>query len=256
MTLWPDYIVERARLRPPTSCLNAIVPRSTPVVSFGNPVRATVATIGLNPAGGEFLGRQGKLLSGDERRLATLKSLKIQSHCDIDKYLGAKIVNECAGYFNRKPYDDWFRPLDKILHDGAHASYYPSAACPNTACHLDLSPWATSDGWSQLTDSIRMRLLRDGESFLCELLRQERYHLVIANGKTVKEELEQAGLATWTEADPIEGEPSIKLYVAEGGSTRFLAWSCNLQRHIRSQPEHIPALINFVATYGGTRRAT
>jgi len=101
-----------------------------------------------------------------------------------------------------------------------------------------------------------MRLLRDGELFLCELLRRERYRLIIANGKTVKEEIEKAGLATWAKVEPIEGDPSIKLYVAESGFTRFLAWSCNLQWHIRSQPEHIPALINFVATYSGTRRAT
>ena len=258
MTLWPNYLVERARSRPPVGCLNEIVPRSTPVVSFGNPVRATVATIGLNPASGEFLGRKKMLLSGSERRLATLESLEIQSYCDINKRLGAKIVDECAGYFDRRPLN-WFLPLDNILSAGVYASYYSSTTCHEIACHLDLAQWATLRGWNEIKETdpdILKSLLSDGESFLYQQLREGDYRLVIANGITTKEWIEYARLTTWTQVDHLEGKRSVRLYAGEGGATRFLAWSCNLQRHIRSQPEHIPALIKFVATYGGTRRAT
>lgn len=249
MTLWPDYLVERARLRPPVGCLNAIVKGSTPVVSFGNPVRASVATLALNPSYEEFR---------NDRGLATLEALGILGYDEIDDRLGAKIVDKCAGYFDRRPYK-WFLALNHILSAGALASYYPGTACPNTACHLDLSPWATSPTWRRLQDDIRDKLLEDGEEFLCKILHNERYRLVIADGSTPdkcgpKEWIERAGFTSWTRIGKIKGDPAIDLYVGEGGVTRFLAWSCYINTHIKKQPEHIPALIRFVAQYSGGRR--
>ena len=160
MTLWPDYLVERARLRPPVGCLGAIVKDSTPVVSFGNPMRARIATIGLNPSYKDFLNKDRSPLPESQRCLATLPSLGIQRYDEINDQIAVKIIDKCAKYFDKPSYKEWFRPLDEILRNGASASYYSKEACLHTACHLDLSPWATSDTWKNLSDPVRLRLMR------------------------------------------------------------------------------------------------
>src|SRR4051812_49421682 len=108
---WPDYLLERARRRPPGGC--GVLPGSTAVVSFGNPVRATVASLGINPSDREFVGSAGQLLSGSRRRLATLESLCVASHDEIGVHQAAAIVDDCASYFHRRPYLRWFDPLDR-----------------------------------------------------------------------------------------------------------------------------------------------
>lgn len=55
-----------------------MVEGSTPVVAFGDPTLATVATLGINPSASEFL-KDGALRTGAERRLATLESLGADS---------------------------------------------------------------------------------------------------------------------------------------------------------------------------------
>lgn len=250
MTLWPDYLVERACAPPPPCC--RVVKRSTPVVSFGNPICATVATIGINPSGSEFFDRSRNLLSGNQRRLATLPWLGIRLYGEITDRLGAKIVGECAGYFERRPYA-WFRPLDHILCAGADASYYSGTICRDSACHLDLAQWATSRRWDDLDETVQEKLLEDGIPFLLQQLRQGNYRLVLANGRKVITAIEKANLTTWNRVGHL-GNPSTDLYIGEGGATRFLAWSCNIQ----SQPgadRHIPTLARFVAKYSGGRRA-
>src|SRR5437899_2490960 len=68
----PEYAVVMVCRLPPAGA--PIVPGSTPVVAFGDPARATVATLGINPSKNEFM-EDGRLLTGTERRLATLDSL-------------------------------------------------------------------------------------------------------------------------------------------------------------------------------------
>jgi len=253
---WPVYMVERARRPPPPGC--SVVEGSTPVVFFGNP-RAKIATISINPSYREFLdGRNGPLLSGEARRLATLQSLGWPPYGKIDERLGAKIIEECTGYFGKEPYVDFFRPLDRILRDGARASYSPSAPPHNRllepACHLDLSQWATSDIWSDLPESAKQRLLGDGLPFLIQQIRYEKYHLVIANGRTVKEEIETADLVKWDDANPpIDPPPSVEFFEAKFGGTQFLAWSCFVKYASQDVRD---ALARFIAGYTNERRTT
>jgi hypothetical protein len=68
---WPPYLLARA-VRAPEPCLR-VVSGSTAVVTFGDPVTATVATLGINLRTREFLDGSGWLLSGTERRLASLE---------------------------------------------------------------------------------------------------------------------------------------------------------------------------------------
>jgi len=218
-----------------------VVAGSTPVLFFGNP-QARIATISLNPSYNEFLHDDGALLPDNERRLATLPSLGIQRYDEINDQIAAKIVDECAEYFQNRPYMRWFRPLNCILHDGLGVSY-----CDGTACHLDLAQWATSPTWNGLRDNIQQELLNDGRPFLLQQLRQENYRLVLVNGREVINAIERARLTTWNRVGGLN-DPSTDLYVGESGATRFLAWSCNIQ----SQPgarRHIPALKTFVSEY-------
>ena len=78
---WPAYLLERA-LRAPDLDLG-VVAGSTPVVSFGDPVDAPVATLGINPSSSEFLDSSGALLDGAERRLATLASLGVERYDEL-----------------------------------------------------------------------------------------------------------------------------------------------------------------------------
>src|SRR5712692_1443193 len=109
---WPEYLVERASGRPPGDC--CIVPGSTPVVSFGHPLRPKVATLGINPSSREFLAGGASLLSGPKRRLATLESLGLASYDEMTPQTARCVIDDCASYFERQPYG-WFKPLDTIL---------------------------------------------------------------------------------------------------------------------------------------------
>src|SRR5262249_23080197 len=95
-----------------------VVAGSTPVVSFGDPGRAEVATLGINPSKAEFI-ENGVLLSGSSRRLATLESL---GACDVVQLTDEQVLQvalECANYFSpdRNPYRLWFDPIDRLLQD-------------------------------------------------------------------------------------------------------------------------------------------
>ena len=262
---WPKWLLEQATAPPPEGCEGLIVPDSTPVVSFGNPMQATVATIGLNPSALEFLESWGgPMLPEDQRRLAVRESAEIS-----DCRLGAKILDGCAGYFGRNPYEGWFLPLDCILRTGARASYYAdtrfNARYLDLACHIDLSPWATSDSWTTLKrGGIHKKLLADKLSSLRQLISQGHYRLVIINGSGVKEEMDDFQFLSinWCDLKPLEKEqckhtkqkqceqerckPGAKLHEAVCGDTLFLAWSCNIQRQ-RGADRHIPELARFVA---------
>lgn len=245
---WPEYMVDRACSSPPPDCSDVIVGDSTPVLFFGNP-RAKVATLGINPSLSEFLDRSGELLEGERRRLAILPWLGVQNFDEITRELGSKIIDECAGYFERNPYG-WFNALDEILRDGLEVSYFN-----RTACHLDLAQWATKPNWGELNDRYRTELLNDGIPFLTEHLQKMNYCLVIVNGISVIDQLRDSSLVDWTLVGTLEGPPNADIYMGEYGKTKFLAWSCNIQNQHGAR-RHIPALAKFVARYSCGRRAT
>ena len=246
---WPKWLLEQATAPPPEGCEGLIVPDSTPVVSFGNPMQATVATIGLNPSALEFLESWGgPVLPEDQRRLAVRESAEIS-----DCRLGAKILDGCAGYFGRNPYEGWFLPLDRILRTGVHASYYAEsrsdASGLNLACHLDLSPWATVRRWSILKGPEKKSFLEDGINnkggifFLRQHLLQGNYRLVIVNGSGVRKEMKRF-LPKWEKRTHPSVPSDVKLHECQLGDTQILAWSRHIQK--KKELKHIPALTKFV----------
>lgn len=219
MTEIAQHLAEMVRRRPPDDV--GVVPGTTPVVSFGDVGRAEVATLGINPSRSEFLDRHGHELIGGHRRLATLRSLAATGLDELRDAQVAQVLADCAGYFHRQPYRRWFDPLDKLLRDGAAASYYDG-----TACHLDLVPWATDPTWSGLGSDVRRRLLEQEAGHLEALLANARVDLVVVNGRAVLSELGRTGLAR---LEPAGKLGRYTLVVGEGVGIRWVGWTVNLQ---------------------------
>ncbi len=238
ITSWPSYLLERASQAPPVGCF--VVPVSTPVVAFGYPLNPEVATLGINPSSGEFLDRRKDLLREDKRRLATLESVGAASYADIDTARATQIVDDCADYFERRPYA-WFNPLNEVLSGALGVTYFTKSAC-----HLDLVQWATDPIWQGLDEAARQRLLSSDRTFLIKQLRHEGYRLVVVAGRTAMAWIAKAGLVSWKPVARLDQAPAATLFVGQSdGSPRFIGWSCNLQ----SQPgarRHIPELTRLL----------
>ena len=159
---------------------------SCPVLSFGSPYYSQVATVGINPSNREFVDEAGRELKGTNRRFHTLESLGLASWLDADARHLSLILDSYRSYFELNPYSGWFRPLE-ILLSGIEASYYDS---PNTACHFDLIPYATSRKWSDLTSQQQSTLLRIAGNTLGLMVRDSTVELLILNGHAVVKQVE------------------------------------------------------------------
>ena len=192
---------------------------------IGDPARAKIATLNINPSANEFL-QNGRLLTSKQRQLATLESLSAQRLDQLTEAQVATIVADCATYFERRPYRRWFDPLDELLRAGADASYYDGSAC-----HLDLVQWATQPMWGKITDPrARQALLDDGVPHLRSQLARENVRLVLLNGRQVIDQVVAVGLADLDEVGhlPLAGR-ICRLYAGTGDGVRWVAWSTNLQ---------------------------
>ncbi|GIO22267.1 hypothetical protein [Oceanobacillus sp. J11TS1] len=127
-----EIIFRRLKKLPPLDC--TIVPGSTPVIAFGRFRSAKVATISLNPSYREFHIVKGK------RRFHNLKSLGLSRYEDINEYHMHQVLDYCERYFKRPGivYKEWFNSISSFLRGCTDYDYYDG-----TACHLDLSQWAT-----------------------------------------------------------------------------------------------------------------
>jgi hypothetical protein len=211
-------------MRPAPAVAN-IIERSSPVLSFGDPLSADVATLGINPSRKEFYSTTGELLTGAKRRLATTESLgSIPGH-SLTEDQARTVVAECNGYFARNSYG-WFNPLEALLNTATGASYYD-----RSACHLDLVQWATEPVWGRLTDrAAAALLLEEGQTYLETLLARSNVHLVLLNGATVVNQLQHIGLARLREVKRVpKGNATCRLLVGEGAGINYVAWSTNLQ---------------------------
>ncbi len=157
------------------------IPWASPVPMFGILARSRVATLGLNPSNLEFVNRKGEQLDNEQRRFHSLSSLGLE-HWSMARPRDIRNVWQyCETYFQRNPYDAWFKPLNRIL-SGLGVSYYDQF---QPACHLDLVPYATANKWSALSKEQRQGLGVIGAESLVELLRDSRIRVLILNGMGV-----------------------------------------------------------------------
>ncbi len=215
----------------PEALRAGIIPWASPIPVFGDPTRARVATLGINPSSREFVDEAGCELEGTLRRFHTLRSLGLARWQDVEPSHLQAITQYCLDYFYRSPYDAWFKKLDYIV-SGAGATYYGFAS---SACHLDLVPFATGRKWGELKADQRSALLgMSGDSLGVLLLPRARVPGVI-------------GSAKWGIASSVAG-------VRLGCDVLVLGFNHNLQSSFGVTRVVMKAIREWVAEVGGTSR--
>lgn len=173
--------VLRARLRRASS--RSSVPGSLPVLFFGDLLRATVATVGLNPSKLEYLDKSGEELQGRSRRFETLKSLGATSRETLTDDQVDRAVRTMRSYFHpgRPVYSSWFNHVGRVLKP-LGTSYEVGLAI-----HLDLVQEATNPTWSELArlESLEAAdLLHSDLPFLKWEVEKVAPNLVLCDGRT------------------------------------------------------------------------
>ncbi len=163
-----------------------IISWGSPVPAFGSLDKSEIATVGLNPSNREFLDSTGNELEGSERRFHTLSSLGISSWAELQEEHVHQLIEACEQYFNRNPYDAWFRALEYILSE-TKASFYGGKS---RACHLDIVPYATERKWGALTSLQKNQLLTMAGDAFGMLLKESPIKLLVLNGISVIDGLE------------------------------------------------------------------
>lgn len=220
----PDYVLAMVRREPPVE--NAVVARSTPIVSFGNFRIASVATLGINPSNREFEDQNKRLLIGQSQRLENLDSLNADSSKSLTDSQVCKLVSACDSYFEKNSYS-WFTPLEKVIKPGLGVSYFDKSAC-----HLDLVQWSTSAKWQALSTQTKRKFLDDGKSHLQNQLSRAQISTVVVNGISVWRELQSAGFGTPEKVGSLafpNGKTTCQLLVLKYRGSTFLGWTSNLQ---------------------------
>jgi hypothetical protein len=238
----PDYVEERLRRPPPEGC--NVIPGSTPVVGFGDPRNAKVATIGLNPNRLEFLDSDGSLLREDAQRLETLLSVGANSLEEVESHVLARVFEGCSWYFERNPYRRWFDVLERVLN-GIGVSYYRG-----TACHLTLVQWATNPTWGLLPESSRVQLLLQDAPFLRERIESERIELVLLNGRGVITAFTDTVGCHLHDDDPPIADAQTQTHFMTGETefgTRIIAWTTNLHAAVGVSEWHRAGITERVA---------
>ena len=161
------------------------IPWAPPVLAFGNPVTSKVATLGLNPSNLEFMDGDGNQLLAPYNRFESLATLEARDWNDVAKRGVCRIWESCEDYFYRNPYDQWFRRIERVLV-GTGASYYTRIG--ETACHLDLVPFATSMKWSALSANQRSELIQLGVPSLVRTIKASDIRVLVLNGSGVVKE--------------------------------------------------------------------
>ena len=224
-----------------------ITPGSTPVVAFGNPITAKVATLGINPSSREFLDAKGNLLSEENRRLADFQSLGIKSHSEITESVAKKVFEESNSYFHSdESVYQWFEPLQKYVLDPAAASFKDSSAA-----HLDLVQWSTAPVWGAIKDSkARDLLIQDDIRFLGEMLRGGSYKVLFMNGSTVVNTMVKFGLVEikqqgFTPLGKAGRKSALWTGRVKDTNTVCLGWNLNLQ-HYQTTESNRESLRNWI----------
>ena len=204
-----------------------IVKNSTPVVSFGNPNTAMVATLGINPSSQEFLDRTGNVLDLANKRLVDLDSLNKSSLNDLDEDDAKKIVDGCYNYFQTGNHYKWFNQIEEYVLKPSGFSYFD-----NSACHLDVIQWATDPVWSGIkSKEIQEMLLEKDQEFLKYQLNNYHFETVFLNGRTVIDQVEKLGIVKLTDIAEVvnlkNGKIS-RIKVGQVGMTKYVGWGLNI----------------------------
>jgi len=198
---------------PPAAALGCVVPGSVPIFAFGNTTTSKVATVGINPGPSEF---------NDQRVTGFFWTWGAPQQPPASRRDGGwadRVARHYESYFAA---GEWGR--DTFW--GATASLLPRdfGYTAGTACHVDLSPWATSPVWSEIDSDARAALRTDAQATLPKVLGGPLSHVgvLICRGTTATKETLRAlhGRSrepAWTRSEG--GHKTLLQYVKYAGRT-------------------------------------
>ena len=127
LTTLPDFVIHRIRQAAPSGC--DIIPGSTPVLSFGDPTAAWVATIGSNPGRSAFLEGDSLVSTFFE----TLGSLEVEDLSSAPMEIVERVYQRCVRYFEAPYHRRWFGGQKPIVEPWAlhmrRAQHATSISC-------------------------------------------------------------------------------------------------------------------------------
>jgi hypothetical protein len=205
-----------------------LVEFSTPVVSFGYPKNAKVATIGINPSSNEFqIGNGNKNpLPRDSKRLVDTESLDTSQPEALTREQAVKVIEGCYSYFEKNPYE-WFDDLQEYALTPTGTSFKSGSAC-----HLDLVQWATDPVWQdkRMPKETKRHLLERDKDFLEYQLTAYDFKYLFLNGSTVLEQVEKLNLLTFEKVGEVrfnQAGTTSRIVAGEIGTKKFIGWGIN-----------------------------
>ena len=221
-----DRVIERAMAQYPK--VSELVEFSTPVVSFGYPKNAKVATLGINPSSNEFqIGNGNKSpLPGESKRLVDTESLGTSQPQALTREQAIKVIEGCYSYFETNPYE-WFDDLQEYALTPTGTSFKSGSAC-----HLDLVQWATDPVWQdkRMPKETKKLLLEKDKDFLEYQLTAYNFTYIFLNGSTVLEQVEKLNLLTLEKVGEVrfnQAGITSRIVAGEIGSKKFIGWGIN-----------------------------
>ena len=203
----PEYAQLRAAQKPPDGC--CIPVEAAPTIAYGDPAKARVATIGLNP------GHRHQR----EARRGAQPGVAPNAQEEMYGYDYFEVVGATPGFFN---------PLEKVIVE-CGASYLDGSAC-----HLDLAQWPTSKRWRDLPPGAQAKLLDDGTPFVGRQLEENPgIKLLLGDGKTVMEQMKKALPAEYEHIETVTVDGyryPVRVFVGEVLGKRLIGWNWPLIR--------------------------
>ena len=215
---------------------------TTPIPFFGNLEQATACTISLNPSDREFYDAKNNLLENDRSRLCYRKKLGKKDEDKLSEDDAEKVLKECEGYFDKKPYKLWFDKMETFLRAfDANLSYYEGSVVA-----LDLVQWATTPKWADLTDHSMSLLLQTGLPFLKELLSYKKFKFIFLNGETAFSKIQEQLKFQYIEQPVNDGKKNFSAYFGEYNQSIVVGWSIYLQSAQGGSYDNIRKIAGYI----------
>ena len=219
--------IERIRSKAPSGL--PVVPGSFPVTSFGDPNRARVLTVGINPSSSEFMLPGGKgLLPDGKKRFIDSSVLGIPSDTELDENEARVVLQGNKNYFKTGNHYKWFDDMEKWVLSPLGYSYFDG-----TAAHVDVLQWATHPVWSGIEDDVfTHEMISPDLELLRAILSQRTYDYVLINGKTVYDFFRDQKLFHLDEQEKIMlGGKRRDFRTGHVGASLMLQWSVNVPHY-------------------------
>jgi len=155
-----------------------IVPQSVPIPFFGDIETAKFATIAINPSNREFTDAKHNLLPKNKKRLIDRSVLGVKDDEELTEEHAQGVYESLRIYYHTNQYKQWFNPIENLFAD-TEISYNKGSLI-----NLDISPWATSAKWGNMTDQQRAELVRHGGGLLHTILNTGQIQCLFVNGRT------------------------------------------------------------------------